>query len=91
MPDSKKVNAIPATNIFIRHQLLSAMPLPVFYTKWEIAQVMMDEGSVLIWPCATDVPSGRDDYIREWISHSSQKIKARPIARTAPRLYIVNP
>src|SRR6267154_2349794 len=33
----KKVNATPAINIFIRHQLLSAMLLPLLYTKWEIA------------------------------------------------------
>ena len=32
-----------ATNIFIRHQPLFAMPLLVLYTKWKIPQAMMSE------------------------------------------------
>src|ERR1017187_5803489 len=84
-PVRKKATAILAANIFIRHQPLSEMPLFVLYTKWEIPQAMMDDGSVLIWPCATDAPTGRDGHIWEWISHGSHKnhIKTCRTARAA--------
>src|ERR1017187_8229474 len=44
-PVRKKEIAMLATNIFIRHQPPSAIPLLVFYTKREIPQVMMNEGT----------------------------------------------